>query len=261
MINRYASRRDFLKLGAAALLGVSASRFIPAQDDEPYFTAPLIWNGTRKFKRMAFTYDDCYLLNKMQDLEVLLDEYPEFKVTFFPVGSKLLNLEEQDSGIWKRLVEKGHEIGYHTFDHVNIGVMSPASALMDYDKWYTALTQVLGREYPVRFVRPPYDIISYTMDVLCQERGLVAALFSIGGGGEPDIVTRAIQRGKGGDIIQMHIRTQDYNSSVQVYPWLRENKWELVTMSKLYDDYLREQVNSAGCDAEAGSALTRTCVE
>lgn len=261
MSNRYASRRDFLKLGAAALLGVSANKFIPVLDDEPYFTAPLIWHGTRRFKRMAFTYDDCYLLNKMQDLEVLLDEYPGFKVTFFPVGSKLLNLEEQDSGIWKRLVEKGHEIGYHTFDHINLGVMSPAVALMDYDKWYAALTQVLGREYPVRFVRPPYDVISYTMDVLCQERGLVAALFSIGGGGEPDIVTRAIQRGKGGDIVQMHIRTQDYNSSVQVYPWLKDNNWELVTMSKLYDDYLREKVNSAGCDAEAGSSLTRTCVE
>jgi peptidoglycan-N-acetylglucosamine deacetylase len=255
------SRRDFLKLGAAVLLGVSASKFVPAQDDEPYFTAPLLWHGSRTFKRMAFTYDDCYLLNKMQALEKLLNEYPEFKVTFFPVGSKLFNLEEQDSGIWKRLAEKGHEIGYHTFYHVNLGVMTPSAALMDYDKWYAALTQVLGREYNVRFVRPPYDVISYTMDVLCQERGLVATLFSIGGGGEPDIVTRAIQKGKGGDIIQMHIRTQDYNSSVQVYPWLRENKWELVTMSKLYDDYLREQVNSAGCDVEAGSSLARTCVE
>ena len=60
-------------------------------------------------------------------------------------------------------MEKGHEIGYHTFDHVNLGVMSPATALMDYDKWYAALTQVLGTEYNVRFVRPPYDIISYTI--------------------------------------------------------------------------------------------------
>jgi peptidoglycan/xylan/chitin deacetylase (PgdA/CDA1 family) len=140
------SRRDFLKLSAAALLGISAGKFIPAQNDEPYFTAPLIWNGSRKFKRMAFTYDDCYLLNKMQALEKLLNEYPEFKVTFFPVGVKLLSLEEQDKGIWKRLVEKGHEIGYHTFDHVNLGVMTPDTALMDYDKWYAALTQVLGRE-------------------------------------------------------------------------------------------------------------------
>jgi len=256
----YISRRDFLKISGAALLGISASKFVPLQD-EPNFTAPLIWNGSRKFKRMAFTYDDCYLLNKMQDLEVLLDKFPEFKVTFFPVGGKLLDLERQDKGIWKRMVKKGHEIGYHTFDHVNLGVMSPATALMDFDKWHDALNEVLGSEYQVRFVRPPYDIISYTMDVLCQERGLVAALFSIGGGGEPDIVVRAVQKGKGGDIVQMHIRTQDYNSSVQVYPWLKENNWELVTMSKLYDDYLREHVNSDGCGTNVKTPLTKTCVE
>ncbi|MBK8822054.1 MAG: polysaccharide deacetylase family protein [Anaerolineales bacterium] len=257
------SRRDFLKLGGTALLasiGISAGKYVPLHD-EPNFTAPFIWNGTRKFKRMAFTYDDCYLLNKMQDLEVLLNEFPDFKVTFFPVGIKLLDLEQQDPGIWKRLVDNGHEIGYHTFDHVNLGVMSPATALMDYDKWYGALTQVLGAEHKVRFIRPPYDVISYTLDVLCQERGLVSALFSIGGGGEPDVVVRAIQEGKGGDIVQMHIRTQDYNSSVIAYPWLKANNWELVTLSKLYDDYLREQVNSDGCDVNAGVSLTRTCVE
>jgi peptidoglycan/xylan/chitin deacetylase (PgdA/CDA1 family) len=197
----------------------------------------------------------------MRTLEELLDQYPEFKVTFFTVGSKLVNLEQQDPGIWKRLVDKGHEIGYHTYDHVNIGVMSPAAALMDYDKWNSTLTDVLGKEYPVRFIRPPYDIVSYTLDVLCQERGLVAALFSLGGGGEPDVVFRAIQQAKGGDIVQMHIRTQDYNSSVLAYPWLKENNWELVTLTKLYDDYLKEKINPAGCDINTGSSLTRTCLE
>jgi peptidoglycan-N-acetylglucosamine deacetylase len=254
------SRRDFLKLGGAALLGLSASKFAPL-GDEPNFTAPLIWNGSRKFKRIAFTYDDCYLLYRMQTLEELLDEYPEFKVTFFPVGVKLISLEQQDPGIWKRLVDKGHEIGYHTYDHVNIGVMSPAAALMDYDKWNATLTDVLGSPYPVRFIRPPYDIISSTLDVLCQERGLVAAMFSIGGGGEPDVVFRSLQKAKGGDIVQMHIRTQDYNSSVLAYPWLKENNWELVTLTKLYDDYLKEKINPAGCDIDTGASLTRTCLE
>lgn len=254
------SRRDFLKLGSAALLALAAGKFIP-REQENNFTAPLIWNGSRKYKRMAFTYDDCYLLYRMQDLEELLSEFPDFHVTFFPIGAKLLDLDQQDKGIWKRLVDRGHEIGYHTFDHVNLAVMSPAGALRDYDKWYGALTQVLGTDYTVRFVRPTYDVISYTLDVLCQERGLVAALFSLGGGGEPEVVVRAIQKGKNGDIVQMHIRTEDYNSSVELYPWLKENNWELVTMSRLYDQLLIEQINSDGCDLGMGASLTRTCLE
>jgi hypothetical protein len=110
-------------------------------------------------------------------------------------------------------------------------------------------------------VRPTYDVISSTLDILCQERGLAAALFSIGGGGRPEVVVPAIQKGRGGDIVQMHIRTDDYNSSVQAFPWLKEHGWELVTMSRLYDDYLREQVNADGCDANTRFSLTRTCLE
>jgi peptidoglycan/xylan/chitin deacetylase (PgdA/CDA1 family) len=256
------NRRDLIKLGGLTLMGVASARFIPStRQEEGSFTAPLLWNGSRKHRYMAFTYDDCYLLNRMQDLETLLDEYPEFKVTFFPIGQKLLDLDQLDPGIWKRLMEKGHEFGYHTFDHINLGVMSPKTALEDYDKWYGALTQVLGAEFPVRFVRPTFDVISYTLDVLCQERNLVAALFSIGGGGEPNVVVPEIQKGKNGDIVQMHIRTQDYTSSTEVFPWLKENNWSLVTMTHLYDDYLREKVNSDGCEIDTGGDLARVCVE
>ncbi len=258
------SRRDFLKLGGAALLGLAGSRFIPQQqeeDQEEYFNAPLLWHGSRSYRNIAITYDDCNSLVRLKKVETLLDLYPEFKVTFFPIGLKIPDLESKDKGIWKRLIEKGHEIGYHTYEHVNIGVMSPPAALMDFDRWQSALVDALGMDYPTRFVRPPYNILSSTLDILCQERGLVAAEFSIGGGGDPEVVLRAIQKTKGGDIVQMHIRTEDYESSKIAFPWLKENNWDLVTMSKLYDDYLREQVNSDGCDASAGSFLTRTCVD
>lgn len=254
------SRRDFLKLSGATILAASLSKFVLAGANESK-PAPLIYHGSRRHRYIALTYDDCYLLRRMQDLEKLLDEYSEIKVTLFPVGVAILNLERQDAGIWKRFRDKGHEIGYHTFEHTDLSTMSTATALADYDRWYGALTQVLGEPYPVHFVRPPYDIVSDTLGALCRERGLVAALFSIGGGGETENVMNALKKGKNGDIVQMHIRTQDYQTSTEAFPWLRENNWGAVTLSKLYDDLLLEQNNSDGCDTNIGSALTRTCIE
>ena len=58
----------------------------------------------------------------------------------------------------------------------------------------------------------------------------------------------------------MHIRTQDYNTSLEAYPWMQENGWGTVTLTRLYDDLLRERNESDGCDTGAGSRFNRTCL-
>jgi hypothetical protein len=72
---------------------------------------------------------------------------------------------------------------------------------------------------------------------------------------------RAAHNSKNGDIVLLHIRTQDTKTSCEAFPWLRENGWGLVTLSRLYDDLLLEQFDSDGCDVGIGSSLTRTCME
>src|SRR5512143_2040472 len=112
------SRRDFLKLGGAALLAASlpSLEFVQAESPKP---APLIYHGSARQRYVALTYDDCYLLQRLQELETLLDQFPEFKITLFPVGVAIQNLQRQDSSIWNRFYDKGHEIGYHSWDHKN----------------------------------------------------------------------------------------------------------------------------------------------
>jgi peptidoglycan-N-acetylglucosamine deacetylase len=254
------SRRDLLKLSGASLLAASLPDLRPVAAQEAA-TAPLIWRGSERHRYVALTYDDCYLVKRMQDLEELLAQFPEFKITLFPVGVALLSNEGKDPGIWKRFVENGHEIGYHSWDHTNIGVMSPESAIADFDRWLEALKQVLGIQPNVHFGRPPYGVLSYSFDVLCKERGLVNTMWSTGWGGELEVALNAAKKSRNGDIVLLHIRTQDYNTSVQAFPWMRENDWGAVTLTKLYDDLLREQNESAGCEVDAGSALTRTCME
>jgi len=257
------SRRDFLKIIGVSLLATASGKFIPKSEEFP--SPPTLWHGSRRYRYMAFTYDDCYKIKELHGLEELLNKYPDFRITLFPVGRALLSVEEKDPGIWKRLTDKGHEVGYHTFDHINLGVMSPQNAIADFDKWHDALTQVIGRSYPVRFARPPYDVISYSLNVLCIERGLVSTIFSVGGGGPTEVVMNALRKAKNGDIVQMHIRntpeSQDYQTSVEAFAYLKSNAIGAVTLSQLYNDLLLEQSQPQGCDIETGDALTRWCIE
>lgn len=254
------SRRDFLKLTGAAVLAASLPNLKPAAAQDGG-SAPLIWRGSARHRYVALTYDDCYLVNRMQDLEKLLAQFPDFRITLFPVGVALLNNESKDPGIWKRFHDQGHEIGYHSWEHTNFGVMSPEAALEDYARWHDALTSVLGTTPEVRFGRPTYGSLAYSFDVVCREHGLVNTMWTTGWGGELAVGLNAAKKSRNGDIVLMHIRTQDYNTSVQAYPWMQENGWGSVTMSKLYDDLISEANEDEGCEADTGLSLSRTCIE
>lgn len=255
------SRRDFLKLSGAALLSVASTRVRPVLA-EAAVSAPVIWRGSLHHRYVALTYDDCYLVKKMQELEKLLADYPEVRVTLFPVGTAISNNETKDHGIWKRFHDRGHEIGYHSWDHTNLAVMSPASVLTDYDKWLDALTKALGFEPKMRFARPPFGVLSYSFESLCERRGLVATMWSAAGGGETDIVMKnTFAKIRNGDIVLLHIRTDDIKTTRETLPYLKEQKIEAVTMTRMYDDVLRERNQSDGCEIGSGISLTRTCIE
>ena len=254
------TRRDFFKLAGTGITAAALARLLPTFADQ-IDSPPLIWRGSARHRYVALTYDDCYLVKRLHELEELLTEYPDFKITLFPVGVALLNNENKDHGIWKRFYDKGHEIGYHSYEHTNFGVMTAEAALKDYARWLEALTKVMGFTPGVRFGRPTYGSLAPAFDAVCREYKLVNTMWSAGWGGELADGLDAARRSRNGDIVLLHIRTQDTNTSVAAYPWMRENGWGAVTLSKLYDDLLVEQNESPGCEINAGPALRRTCIE
>jgi peptidoglycan/xylan/chitin deacetylase (PgdA/CDA1 family) len=255
------SRRDFLKLSSAALLATSLPRLDLSNPDETT-NAPLIWGGSTKHHYVALTYDDCNWLDRMHDIEKLLEGYPDFRISLFPTGENIVSKEAQDPGIWKRFYDKGHDIGYHSWNHTSFAVMSRETALKDFDRWMDAYVNAMGFRPEVRFSRPTYGVLSPSFDNLCTQRGLVGVMWSAAGGGETSFVMNdTFHKIRNGDIVLFHFRLDGVNTSREAYPYLKQHGIGAVTLSKLYDDLLIEQNQSDGCDVNSASSLTRTCIE
>lgn len=253
------TRRDFLKLSSLTLLNTAFLPFKPASST--YQEQPIIYQGSAHFKRVALTYDDCYLVSMLHRLEEILDQHPDVRITLFPVGEALLNNQTKDPGVWNRFVDKGHEIGYHSFDHTNPEVISAEGVVADYDRWLNALHEVLGKEPVVRFARPPFGNTSSSFLSMCAQRGVVPTMWSTGWGGPTEsVVTYTVPKIQRGDIVLLHTRPEDMDTTADALPELAERGIQPVTLSQLYLDLLKEQNESKGCYADSTS-LMRTCIE
>jgi peptidoglycan/xylan/chitin deacetylase (PgdA/CDA1 family) len=254
----FPNRRDFLKLSGLALasLALNFDR-VPRLETS---SVPQLWEGSLDSPDVALTYDDCYLVTVMQKLETILESYPQVKVTLFPVGVALLSNENKDPGIWKRFYEKGHEIGYHSFEHINPGLQTADSVIKDFDRWIEACTQVLGLTPEIRFARPPYGVISASFLEMCKQRNLVVTMWSTGWGGTYDNAASDIRKTRGGDIVLMHIRTDDINNTSQGLAQRTDDGLRFVTLSDLYFSYLMDQYGFGQCNPWYEQHL-QTCPE
>ena len=250
--SKHFTRRDFLKLGGASLavgmLGVYAPRVFAYEAEDASFQ--VFKHGRRDQAQIALSFDDCHLVKKLQGLENLLRKHPGVKVTFFPTGEALLNTDRKDSGIWQRFVAQGHEIGSHTFDHVNPGVRSTENLLEDYAKWIAALYQVTESKPPVRFARPPFGALSPSYQEMCMERGLVAAMWSANWGGELALAQKNIEAAENGDIALLHTRLLEIEENTPfALSVLATHGIRAVTMSELYFASIQEGIGAKSCGA------------
>jgi peptidoglycan/xylan/chitin deacetylase (PgdA/CDA1 family) len=254
------TRRDFLKLGSAALLTTAMSKYYPFQA-EPQEQA-ILWQGSSRYPRVALTYDDCYSIQKLQQLESILGKHPDVRITLFPVGRMFKENDAKDPGIWKRYYKRGHEIGYHSFDHTNQEVVSNEYSVADFDHWLEDLREVLGFEPVVRFARPPFGNTSPSFLHMCAVRGQVPTMWSTGwGGGTEDVVNYTVPKIKNGDIVLLHFRAEDMATSEQALPELEARGIQAVTMSRLYLDFVKGKNQPEGCYSDTPPSLTQTCID
>lgn len=182
-------------------------------------------------KLVAVTIDDGpslkYVLRAMEAAE-----RHGCKVTFFVTGRWLA----QDPQIARRICERGHQIGNHTWDHVALANCPPAK-IRDQLKRVNDLIVKSGGKRPTVF-RPPYGSHNATVDKIAAELGMKVTMWDIDprdwarGPGQKTLSTIFSQL-KPGRLILIHEVHNTYEVLDQLFAGLQQRGYTSVRVDQL----------------------------
>ena len=101
--------------------------------------------------RIALTFDDGPDRHTTPRILDALREH-DLKATFFVVGRQV----KKNPELLRRIVEEGHTIGNHTYDHADLSALSPRRMRLELRRTQKAVDDALGYHYPMALMRPPY---------------------------------------------------------------------------------------------------------
>lgn len=201
----------------------------------------IIKKGNKDEKIVALTFDDGPDDVFTPQVLDILKKY-DVKATFFLIGEKV----PYNKSIVKREKEEGHEIGNHTYTHINAAKTSKEQIENEVTKTQEVIKEVTG-QYPTIF-RPPYRALSRDLCQTVKSKNMSIILWSNidvrdwSNPGVNSIVSTIENKVENGNIIILH----DYNTvrndksqTIQaleiVIPKLKEKGYKFVTISELMD--------------------------
>ena len=183
---------------------------------------------------IALTFDDG---PKAGVTDWLLDELEKrnVKVTFFLIGSQA-DLPENRETI-RRMAEDGHQIGCHTYHHVQMTTLSENQQKQEILQWYQVVSGIIGDfSYAVR---PPYGCVN---NAVCRSLNVPVILWSVDtedwtGKSAGEIADYVISEAKDGDIILLHdIFEESVQGAVMALDDLMRRGYTFVTVNDLLAD-------------------------
>lgn len=195
-----------------------------------------IIRGDIRKQRIALTFDDGpHPVFTLQLLDILRRTHTP--ATFFVVGKQV----EKNPALVQLEVAEGHEVGNHTYDHVNLTMIPPELIAYELDECDAAIKKATGSS--ARFFRPPGG--DYNGDVIrdAAKRGYITTLWTNDPGDfqKPPadvILKRTLEHLENGSIILLH---DGIPQTLQVLPQIiegaRKRGYQFVTVSQLARDY------------------------
>ena len=238
-----------LILGAIVLIGVSFRNYSEREVETSKIQSSYINDyedliikcGNTKEKIVALTFDDGPDESFTPQILDILKKY-KVKATFYVIGEKV----QYNKKIIKRQYEEGHEIGNHTYTHINVSKNGYNKIRKEIKDTQSAVKSVTG-VYPKTF-RPPYRAISKDMCEIVKENNMNIVLWSYVDARDwesPGVnsIVKTIENGvQNGCIILLHDYNKLRNTKSQtiealdiIIPDLLNKGYKFVTISELIE--------------------------
>ncbi|MGL5328290.1 MAG: polysaccharide deacetylase family protein [Peptostreptococcaceae bacterium] len=201
----------------------------------------IIKKGNTEEKVVALTFDDGPDEDFTPQILDILKKH-EVKATFFVIGEKV----EYHPEIVKRELAEGHEIGNHTYTHINVSKRGYDDINNEISKTQEAIKKVTGEE--PKIFRPPYRAISKNMCDIVKNKNMNIVLWSSldprdwSNPGVYYIVNTIDTKVENGNIILLHDYNNLRNSKSQtiqaldsVITNLKSKGYKFVTVSEMIE--------------------------
>lgn len=179
---------------------------------------------------IALTFDDGPWPGTTRELLDGLEQRGA-KATFFLIGKQIDNRPE----LVLRMVDEGHQIGLHTWDHVQLSGLDRAGIEQQLDQCRHRLEDLVGESHFM--LRPPYGFVDETLE---QWAGAPIICWSVDTEDWKDedvgrIIQSVLTEAKDGDIILMHdIFHSSVTAALACVDELLERGYSLVTVEELF---------------------------
>lgn len=208
-------------------------------------------------KRIALSFDDGPL---PEHTPRLLDCFAEagLKTTFFVIGE----LVEKHPELVRRMLDEGHEVANHSYEHFNVRKMGDEEYLQDLLRCQRVLNEAVGEEMPLT-IRPPYGILRPRTTFALARQGYRHVLWSVDSDdsslaeGQSLAAHMAKKTLVDGDIVLLH---EDYVHTIEEMPAiladLLERGFTPVRCCDLLEDELAPE-QSQSRERDASTACTQ----
>ena len=190
-------------------------------------------------KYVAITFDDG---PKAGTTDVLLDGLKErgVKATFFLIGRQI----EENRDIVARMAADGHQIGNHTFNHVNLAQMSDAQAREEltlcYEEIFSAVGEGEGSEGETCFaIRPPFGEVGASVRENMESPVILWSVDTRDWTGKSagDIADYIVETAGDGDIILLHdIFENSVAGALMAIDTMMKNGYTFVTVDEMFEN-------------------------